>query len=371
MKYKIGKDLEVTREDSLLLLAARTEINEEIKSEMVSILKQEIDWDYLIKRSKDHKLTPLLYWNLNKVSPDLIPPEIMEDLKVYFNINAHRNLFFMGELLRILELFESYEIYAIPYKGPILAALTYDNLALREFDDLDIFIWRKNIKKAKNLMLSKGYKMFSKPKGIREYFYLKSQRDFQFYNPDNHINIELHWNFIGLTFSSQNDLFKDPKNLININVQKKKVLTLSSEDMLLILCIHASGHQWERLSWICDINEFIRSNRDIDWQNLIKKAELLGFKRILQINIYLAKDLFDLRIEDKFMNQLDIDKSLKNFYSDIRRNILVNNENENSVLNKALFRFKIRERKSDKIEDFSKTLISQYILSLHQFLNRH
>lgn len=93
MKYKIGKNWELTREDRLLLLAARTEIDEETKSEMISILKQEIDWDYLIKRSKDHKLTSLLFWNLNSIGHDSVPPEVMGNLKAFFEENARKKPF--------------------------------------------------------------------------------------------------------------------------------------------------------------------------------------------------------------------------------------------------------------------------------------
>ena len=45
----------------------------------------------------------------------------MEHLKAFFQKNAHKNLMFMGELLKILDLLKSDDITAIPYKGPLLA----------------------------------------------------------------------------------------------------------------------------------------------------------------------------------------------------------------------------------------------------------
>ena len=84
-------------------------MNNEIKSQIISLIQQEIDWDYLLQKSSEHRLTPLLYWQLNNICPNSVPQNIMECLKTYFHENAHKNLLFMGELFRILELFESQE----------------------------------------------------------------------------------------------------------------------------------------------------------------------------------------------------------------------------------------------------------------------
>ncbi len=64
----------------------------------------------------------------------------------------------MGELQRILDIFKSHGITAIPYKGPVLAIQAYGNLAFREFGDLDIFIQKQDFLKVKELLLDNGYK---------------------------------------------------------------------------------------------------------------------------------------------------------------------------------------------------------------------
>jgi hypothetical protein len=361
MKHKKEQqDLKMCKEDKLMLLCSRTRMNDEIKSQIVSLIQQEMDWDYLLQRSYKHKLTTLLYWQLNKVSHDSVPKDVMEHLKTFFLENAQKNLLYMGELLRILELFDSHDITAIPYKGPILAIQAYGNLAFRQFDDLDIFIFKKDILKVKNLLISNGYKIQFQPKGLQEKIYLKSQRDYQFISPDNS-NIEIHWNFIGLSFSCKHDIFKNPQTPKYIEINNMKISTLSDEDMLLILCVHASGHLWERISWICDITEFIRSNKNIDWQILIEKGELYGFQKILQINILLAVELLNLKVPNQILTDLNIKESTRNISSDIKRNLLKNNEIRKGVLYKAIMRYKIRENKSEKIKDFFKTTISHFM----------
>ncbi len=58
MKHpKEQKELKICKEDKLMLLCARTRMKDEIKSKIISLIQQEIDWDYLLKRSSKHRLT--------------------------------------------------------------------------------------------------------------------------------------------------------------------------------------------------------------------------------------------------------------------------------------------------------------------------
>ena len=365
MSNNVDQSIKITNEVKLLILCARTRLNPEIKEEITQLIHKDLNWDYLIEISSHHKLKSLLYWNLNLICSDSIPLEVMKKLNDMFHENLRKNLYFLGEIFNILEILQSHNIEAIPYKGPILAINTYGNLSLREFVDIDIFVSKKNILKMKNILISNGYKTQVQLKGFQEKIYLKTQRDYQFFNPINNTNIEIHWNFIGLSFTYPSEIFSNPKELKIIKIQNRNVLSLSSVDMLIVLCIHASGHLWERLSWICDISEFIQSNKDIDWQDLIKKSEKLGFKRILQINILLAVDILDLKLSQEIMDKMDIDEYVRNLCFDIKRNLLNFNETENGILYKSTIRSKIRENRTDQIKDFFKIIISHLIHRLY------
>ncbi|NMC14000.1 MAG: nucleotidyltransferase family protein, partial [Chloroflexi bacterium] len=213
-------------------------MKEEIEEEIKSLIHQDIDWDYLLQISAKHRLTPLLYWQLNSVCFDSVPPEIMERLKTYFNENARRNLLFMGELQRILNLFEDQGIMAIPYKGPILATQAYGNLVFREFSDLDIFIQKKDFLKVKELLLANDFDTQFRLEGSQERKYLQSQREYKFINSETNINLEIHWNFTGLSFSGDWNYFLNEQNY---QQTKTGIFNLKPEDMFLVLCIHASG----------------------------------------------------------------------------------------------------------------------------------
>ncbi len=90
MVRKLVSNVELSNEYKLLLLCARTRMTEAIEEKIKSLVQQDIDWDYLLHISTKHKLTPLLYWQLNSTCPDPVPSEIMGRLKTYFNENARK-----------------------------------------------------------------------------------------------------------------------------------------------------------------------------------------------------------------------------------------------------------------------------------------
>ena len=151
------EELEISKEDKILLLCARTQKTPKIKSEINKLINKDIDWECLIQRASYNKLMPLLYWNLKEFQEE-VPENVFKSLKESYHANAKKNLLMLGELLKLLNLFEEHKLNVIPYKGPLLAIYAYKNLTLRQFDDLDIYIYKNDVLKVKEILISKGYK---------------------------------------------------------------------------------------------------------------------------------------------------------------------------------------------------------------------
>ena len=69
-----------------------------------------------------------------------MPADAREELEGRAQANRLRDLELTGELARLLDRFRRDGIAAVPYKGPVLAAQAYGDVALREFVDLDILV---------------------------------------------------------------------------------------------------------------------------------------------------------------------------------------------------------------------------------------
>jgi len=353
MTNNLVQSIEITNEDKLLLLCARTQLNPEIKSKFKKLLEKDLDWDYLTQRAFQHKLTPLLYWNLKEFQEE-VPENIFKSLKESFQENVKKNLLMLGELLKLLNLFEKHGLNVIPYKGPLLAIYAYKNLGLRQFDDLDIFIHKSDVLKVKEMLISYGYNPQFELKGFKERRFIESQREYKFKNPKTMISLEVHWQFQGVSFSLSDDplFLGDPENVEIVKISNKEISSLSPENMLLILCIHASGHYWDRLSWICDVSELIQSY-EINWEYILEKADKLGIKRLILVNLCLAVDLLDLNLPNTIHKHLE-STTIQYLTFKVKKRIFM--PNSDSLFQMADIRFNIREKRSHRIKDFLKIM---------------
>ena len=114
-------------EIELLLCCARTCVDSKTAARVEVLLRQGVDLAYLMRVARRHGLLPLVYWNLHKVCP--VPKAVLDQLRGYFRTNTVRNIILTEELIEILKLLKTQNILAIPFKGPLLAALAYRNLA--------------------------------------------------------------------------------------------------------------------------------------------------------------------------------------------------------------------------------------------------
>ena len=119
---------------------------------------------------------------------------------------------------------------------------------------------------------------------------------------------------------------------------------------LIILCIHAAKHDWNRLSWICDISEFINSNKNINWDEVLEKARKIGVRRLLFVNLILAKDLFQLNLPNKILNKLQLDSNALKISNDVKNRLLIE-KRPLSLFRKFVFDIKKRDKLRYGVKD--------------------
>ena len=118
----------------------------------------DVDWEYLFQLARRHSVVPLVYVQLQQHASDLVPQQFLNKLKKHYFENSARNTLLTAELCRLINLFRDEGIEAIPYKGPVLALFAYGNLALRRFVDLDVIVKKSDVLKAREILLTSGYK---------------------------------------------------------------------------------------------------------------------------------------------------------------------------------------------------------------------
>jgi hypothetical protein len=280
-------------EKQLLVSCARTTMVPEVAERIREITARPLDWDFVLSEATENSVGPLLEMNLRAVVPDVVPAAAMERLKISCRANTVRCLFLAAELHKVLELFRTAGIVAIPYKGPVLAEQAYGNLTLRDFDDLDIILPQRDLQKAHEVMLGLGYQarfpwILSKDSKTAlvpgEYNYRDEKR---------RAVVELHSELTLRHFPVAPDINRFTQRLVKVMVAGQEVPTLAPEDLLSALCVHGSKDFWERISWIADVAELIQRQTDLDWDRAFQTAESLRAERMLHLGLVLADDLLE------------------------------------------------------------------------------
>jgi len=148
-------------EIELLLCCTRTQIDTATAERIKILIQSKIDWAYLIQTATRHGVMSLLYQSLSTTCQEAVPKTNLAQLRDYSHSNALHNLFLTKELFKLLNLFESHSIPAIPFKGPVLAVSAYGNLSLRQIGDLDILVRERDFHKAKELLLDQGHRCYT------------------------------------------------------------------------------------------------------------------------------------------------------------------------------------------------------------------
>src|SRR5579863_1792532 len=149
------------------------------------------DWGSLLMLAIEHRVAPALYRRLPELA-GAIPLAIQERLRNEYNANTLRNFANAAELIRVLKEFDARSISAMPFKGVVLAASVYGDLAARAAGDIDVLIHYRDLAAAKAILQDRGFELTtpSNPDGtpaIPDYF------EFHFERPGDGMVVELRW----------------------------------------------------------------------------------------------------------------------------------------------------------------------------------
>jgi hypothetical protein len=283
-------------EFDLLRLCAGVKLTPERVRQISTVNVAAIDWEQFFRMADHHGVLPLAAKNLLAYARDL-PEQVRRSLQSAYESNLRRNLWFAGELARITEHLETRKVRVVPYKGPILADTIYGDLGLRSFHDLDFLVRPADFQAAKQALAELGYRP-SKPLPPEiQRLWLQFGYECAFDSNSGKYLIELQWRVLPRFYAVDLDTEALLDRAVDESVSGHKISTLSAEDLLLVLCLHAAKHLWMRLIWIVDIAETMQS-QSIDYAVLTSRAHELGVVRILDVSLCLAKSVLETRLPE-------------------------------------------------------------------------
>jgi Uncharacterised nucleotidyltransferase len=286
-----------------LLVAACSVLPGPEKIEKVrTLLRTPLSWRVLLEYADHHGVTFLLNQALSEIA-NHIPGGEMHSLQKRYRVNIHRTMFFARELIRILDRLDAIAVDAMPYKGVILAETVHGDMALRQSSDIDLFIRARDFPRIREAIRDLGYTPQLALSPLQEQAYLRSGYECTFDSPAGPNILELQWALQPRFYAVDFDMEGLFQRSLTVTVAGRCMRTLSSEDLLIVLSLHAAKHAWRRLIWLCDIAR-IMSLPNLNWEWIRQHSAALGIARILNVSLLLANRLLDAKCPLAFYGTL-------------------------------------------------------------------
>jgi len=290
--------------ERLLLCCTRSRFDDEVRRQIVNLLKERIDWEDFIDQARHHGTAASAYLHFKQLNKG-IPEGVKNRLRKMYLWNLTHNLKLWSALEQILKTFNQANIEAIPLKGVFLAEHLHGHIGSRSSSDLDLLVRREDFPRAKNELARIGYVPTRRP--YSEEFignFLRHQAFSKPHPSHNGAYLEIHWNFY-VKRPKEFDMSWVWKNVTSININGFRALTLSPSDTLLHLAINLRLHGYLSLRLFGDLYALMaRYQEEIDWPYVIRQAERNGQRIGLYYALRLAKEVLDAEIPTRILDQI-------------------------------------------------------------------
>jgi hypothetical protein len=311
------------------------------------IQSRSVKWEVALRLADRHGTSSLLYQNFLCLR-DLAPPAVLVALRQSYERNVHKSLFLARELIRILDGLDAIGIEVIPYKGIVLSEVYYGDMALRQSGDLDLFVRGQDVPRIKSAVRELGYTVRVPIPEDAEEDYIASGYECTFDSPAGKNLLELQWALQPSFYAVDFDMDGLFERAGNVEVAGHRVKTPSSEDLLLVLSVHAAKHVWGRLIWLCDIAQILKLG-DLNWDSVQARARAIGIERILHVTLLLANRLLGTPIPSPVDGPILEDRAASAFADKIAVDVGRGVTYEGQQVSYFRLMMQLRERKADRL----------------------
>ena len=332
----------------LILCCARTRLDESATKKIHGLLQGQLSWSDVMATALGHHVESLLYDNLAVTGNKFFPATWLETMQDILRKASGTSLLLSSEFLRVQKIFDSDELPLIPYKGPALAWLAYQNVTRRRFVDLDFFIEQQNIPHATALLKSAGFRADFGPREEAAGRTGIVPGQYGFYRDATRTAVELHTERTLRYFPIPLDFDKLKQRLLTVEIAGSRVRTFSIEDTLILLCVHGAKHFWERLDWVVDVAELVRA-QPVDWPLTLRIAKKLRSRRLLLLGLHLSHELVGASVPQDVLEEAQRDSHVRWLTNRVYDELAGREDPRAGVIPRAVFRLRSRDGAMDAI----------------------
>ncbi len=306
-----------------------------------------IEWAAVFRLAEHHGTSGLLYQNLSRLR-DIVPASALAALRQGYEWNVHKSLFLARELIRILDRLDVIGIEVIPYKGIVLSEVYYGDMALRRSGDIDLFVRKQDVARIKSAVRELEYTLRVPIPEDAEDDYVASGYECTFDSPAGCNLLELQWALQPRFYAVDFDMDGLFERAVNAAIVGRRVKTPSSEDLLLVLSVHAAKHVWGRLIWLCDIAQILKRGK-LNWDWVQAHARAFGIQRILHVTLLLANRFLATAIPPEIEQSIREDRAARAFADEVALGVARGVSYEEQQVSYFRLMMRLRERRADRM----------------------
>lgn len=246
----------------------------------------EADWATLLDMAQQHRLCPLLHWQISRTHANLpIPQKVVEQLGRSMKRATLRALVIQRELLLVHRILDQAGIPYMALKGAYLAFHAYPQPGLRPLRDIDILVPETRVLEAYQTLLDNGLARDDSYPGMPEVLQKTARHLPPLHSPSGQVSVELHPHLLDPNNlkDQQADLCDAPQfweRRIQKTVARQEIAYESPTDLLLHLIVHAViDHQFNNGPLFLSDLAFLLDQKNIDWPLFWSLAKQGGYTR--------------------------------------------------------------------------------------------
>jgi hypothetical protein len=298
----------VTPQDYIILLSAKIHPSVKELDTLNAQLALVGDWEEVVLNIIERGMGPLFYTKLSKLSNHTFITDVnKEQLKQTYYRTLSRGVLMYSVFSKAVEALNANGIKVIVLKGAYLSEKLYEDIALRQFSDIDLLIKEADGIRCIKILDQLGFKPF----GNSVYDMIREHTGIVHYLPMvlNGVSIEIH---IRLHLKSNNYNIKVNEFIataIPVSISGVNVYALNTYDLLIHLCVHLDSHfvkggiQFNGFSDIVNVLDVYGA--DIDWSAFIESCRNHECEKVVFKYLLIAFKYFNVNIPEKIIKQYE------------------------------------------------------------------
>lgn len=225
-----------------------------------------------------HRVLPVFYLTLKQSNLlTALPTTLQNALTEQYQQLTRRSLQLTAETLKLQQQFQQAGIRVLPLKGTLLSQQIHGSFTHRAPGDIDLLVEPGAHDAAMALLENLDYHWHLEGESwnpTQKRLFIQQQGEVTYKNAQNKISIDLH-----LRWARNRHFFTLPfeeawQQAVKLSVTPSAQLpVLHPTHQLLFLSAHAAKHRWDRLAWLLDIAQLLRSTDELDVQAVCTDAQ--------------------------------------------------------------------------------------------------